>query len=142
MPVIMRMAMVVVMPMAVMMVVMSVSVTVAVIMVVMIMVGFPMMDTLLGARAAWILAEDERFDRHRHGIGGNAYLAEVDIIEIHQHDAVDDEDFARHIAIFPQHGTKRLLDLGVRGLRGLLGSAGLRGAVGFCSIVKRRTPTA
>src|SRR5713226_2191095 len=52
------------------------------------------MQPLAGPRPARILAEYERLDGDRHGVRRHADAAEVDIVEVHQHDAVDDQDFA------------------------------------------------
>jgi hypothetical protein len=55
----------------------------------MIMGMLAVVQPLARPRSARILAEHERFDRDRHGIGRHADAAEIDIVEIPQHDAVD-----------------------------------------------------
>ncbi len=50
--------------------------------VVMIMPMMVMMEPMLPARLARILAEDQGFDRHRHGVGRHADASEIDIIEV------------------------------------------------------------
>ena len=55
-----------------------------------------MMDYFLSPRAARIFTEDEGFDRHRHSERGNAHLAQINIIKVHQHHAINDKDFAHH----------------------------------------------
>ena len=57
-----------------------------------------MMQPLARTRAARVFAEHERFDGHRHGVGRHADAAEIDIVEIPQHHAVDDQKFARRRA--------------------------------------------
>ena len=84
--------MVVVMVMlTVIMVVMVMTVTMAVI-VSMIMVV--MMDSLVRTAALWAFAEDERLDRNWYGVGGHADAAEIDIVEVAQHHAVDGQELA------------------------------------------------
>ena len=53
-----------------------------------------MMDNLFGARPARILAKDERFDGDRHSERGNAHFAKINVIKVHQHDAIDDQNLA------------------------------------------------
>src|SRR5262245_20115492 len=53
-----------------------------------------MMDALMRAAAARVLVEQQRFDRHRHGIGRHADAPEVDIVEIAQHHAIDGQNLA------------------------------------------------
>src|SRR5262249_54869744 len=51
-------------------------------------------QALQGPRSVRVLAEDQRLDRDRHGVRRHADAAEIDVVEVHQRDAVDDEDFA------------------------------------------------
>ena len=67
-----------------------------------------MMDALMRAAAARILAEHERFDRDRHGIGRHADAAEIDIVEIPQHDAVDDEKIALDVKLVAKEMPERV----------------------------------
>ena len=71
------------------------------------------MDDFLRARAARIFAEHQRLDRHRDGERRHPHLAEIDVIEIHQHHAVDDEDFALDAKFFPQERPEGLGDVAV-----------------------------
>ena len=66
------------------------------------------MQPLRGPRSARILAEDQRLDGHRHGVGGQPDAPKIDVVEIHQHDAVDHQDFALDAEFFPQDGAERL----------------------------------
>ena len=86
-----------------------------------VMLVLVMMQPLARARAARILAEHQRLDGHRHGIGRHADAAEIDVIEIPQHHPVDDQELAfdmkllaqdvaervRHVAV--EHNEERLL---------------------------------
>ncbi len=65
------------------------------------------------ARAMRIVAEHQRFDRDRNGVGREADTPEIDIVEIHQHHAVDAENLALHPAVFPQDRAQRLRDIAV-----------------------------
>src|ERR1700722_132312 len=66
------------------------------------------MQPLARPRAARVLAEDERLDRHRHGVGRHADAAEVDVVEVPQHDAVDDEKLAGDAELVAQDVAGRL----------------------------------
>src|ERR1700733_7162821 len=73
------------------------AVVMAVIMVVMmVMTVFVLMmvQPLARPRPARILVEHQRFDGDRHGIGRHADAAEIDIVEIPQHHAIDDQTLA------------------------------------------------
>src|SRR5215204_4038867 len=75
----------------------------------------------LAARQPRVLAEHQRFDHYRHGHRRQPDAAEVDIIEVPEHDAIDTQDFAldieflaqdraeslRHVAV--EHDVERLL---------------------------------
>jgi hypothetical protein len=56
----------------------------------MLIVMLMMMDALARPRPARIFAEHQRFDGHRHGVGRHTDAAEIDVVEIPQHDAIDD----------------------------------------------------
>jgi hypothetical protein len=86
MPVIMTMVMVVI-------VVVAVPVTM-VMTVRMIMVMIVMVQPLARPWPARVLVEDERFNGDRHRIGRHADTAEIDIVEVPQHHAVDDQKLA------------------------------------------------
>ena len=96
------------------MVMSAVPVVVIMVMVVpMVVVMVMVMQPLARPRAARVLAEDQRFDRHRHRVGRHADPAEIDIVEVHQHDAVDDEDFARRPRAPRAGGAERLRHVAV-----------------------------
>src|SRR5580698_3977341 len=67
-----------------------------------------MMQPLAGPWPTRVLAEYERLDGDRHRVGRHADAAEVDVVEIHQDDAVDHQDFARDIELFAQDRAERL----------------------------------
>ena len=86
MPVIVMVIMVVIMTMRVRVVMMGVAVG----MIVIVVLGV-MMDALrLGGGR--VFAEYQRFDGDRHGVGRHADAAEIDVVEIAQHHAVDGQD--------------------------------------------------
>src|SRR5690348_14509571 len=58
---------------------------------VMVVIMVMMVQPLARARAARILAEHQRLDGHRNGIGGIADAAEIDVVEVPQDYAVDCE---------------------------------------------------
>src|SRR6266568_4500916 len=101
-----RAVVMVVMMMAVIMVVMTVTMAVIVrtIMVV-------VMDALMRPAALRAFAEDERLDRDWHGVGGHADAAEIDVVEVAQHHAVDREDLALDQQLLAQNRAKRLRDI-------------------------------
>src|SRR6516164_1518962 len=66
-----------------------------------------MMQPLAGPRPTRVLAEDQRLDGDRHGVRRHADAAEIDIVEVHQDNAVDDQDLARHIKLFAQDRAQR-----------------------------------
>src|ERR1700686_3392251 len=103
-----------------MMVIMRVMVTMTMIVVmvmpmrmVMVMLVIVMMQPLARTRAARILAEDERLDGHRHRVGRIADAAEIDVVEIPQHHAVDDEELAPDIHLVAQDVAERLRHVAV-----------------------------
>src|SRR5712691_2851736 len=57
---------------------------------------------------ARVLAEHQRLDGDRHGVGRHADAAEIDVVEVHQGDAVDHQDLARHIELLAQNRAERL----------------------------------
>src|SRR6266403_1845155 len=69
----------------IMIVMMVVIVAVSMIMIMMMIVPvLVMMNPLVRAAAARIFAEQQRLDRHRHGVGRHADAAEIDVVEIAQ----------------------------------------------------------
>src|SRR3954470_5966187 len=60
-----------------------------------------------------ILVEEQRLHRYRHRAGGQPDPAEIDVIEVEQRNAVDDEDLALHAALLAQDRAQRLRDVGV-----------------------------
>src|SRR3972149_4817790 len=106
------------------MVVVMMPVTIAMIMgmrMVVVMVVLVMMESLTWAWTSRVLAEDQGLDRHRHRIRRHPDRAEIDVVEIPENDAVDDQDVAfdmllltencaqrlRHVTV--EHDVKRLL---------------------------------
>ena len=85
---------------------MAVTVTVGVIIVVMV-------DTLRRPAALHLLAEHQRLDGDRHGVGRHADTAEVDVVEIAQHHAVDAKDLALDQELLAQDRAERLRDVAV-----------------------------
>src|SRR5215470_8768969 len=73
-----------------------------------------MMQPLAGPRPPRVLAEDQRLDGDRHGVGRHADAAEIDVVEVHQDDAVDNQDVARNIKLFAQDGPKSLRHVAVQ----------------------------
>src|SRR6185369_7422224 len=107
--------MVVVMVMlTVIMVVMVMTVTMAVIVpVIMSMIMVVMMDSLVRTAALWAFAEDERLDRNWYGVGGHADAAEIDIVEVAQHHAIDRQNFALDQKLLAQDRAERLGDIAI-----------------------------
>src|SRR5262245_59475270 len=95
------MAMMMIMRMAVMMVMVPVRMAVAIIVVM-------VMDTLRRTSALHLLAEYQRLDGDRHGIGRHADAAEVDVIEVAQQHTIDAEDLALDQEFLAQDRTQRL----------------------------------
>src|SRR5262245_52381477 len=105
----------VVMP-ATMLVMVSVTMVVTVVMI-MVMMPVPMIvvvDALVWAAAARVLAEHQRLDRHRHGVGRHADAAEIDIVEVPQHHAVDRENLALDQEFLAQDRAERLRDVAIK----------------------------
>ena len=63
---------------------------------------------------ARIFAEHQRFDRDRHGIGRHADAAEIDIVEVPQHHAVDDQQVAANVAFVAKEMPERVRDIAVQ----------------------------
>src|SRR5438876_1312176 len=103
-----RAVVMVVVMMAVIMVMVVMTVTMAVIMR---MIMVVMMDALVRPAALWAFAEDERLDRDWYGVGGHANAAEIDVVEVAQHHAVDREDLALDQQLLAQDRAKRLRDI-------------------------------
>src|SRR5205085_8973002 len=96
------------------MMVMVVAVTMRMVMVVVvIMAVIVVMIVAMRMRAARILGEHQRLDRHRHGERRHAHAPEVDVIEIPQDDAVDREHLAADAPFVPQERADRLRDVAV-----------------------------
>jgi hypothetical protein len=114
------MVMVVMMPMVVMMamvvmimaVPMIVPVTLRMSMVV-IVIMIMMMQALPWPGTARIFAEHQRFDRHRHRKRGHSNATEIDIVEIPQHYAVDDQELAFDAELVAQDVAERLRHVAV-----------------------------
>src|SRR5262249_30100637 len=91
-------------PMAV---ILTVPMTVRMNMVV-IVVLIMMMQALPRPGTARVFGEHQRFDRHRHCIRGHANATEIDVIEIPQHHAVDDQELAFDAKLVAQDVAERL----------------------------------
>src|SRR6478672_8778742 len=72
-----------------------------------------MMDALVRAAAARVFAEQQRLDRDRHGERRHPDAAEIDVVEIAQHHAVDGQDLALDQQFLAQNRPKRLGDVAV-----------------------------
>lgn len=72
-----------------------------------------MMDALVRPARARVLAEYQRLDGHRHRVGRQPDLAEVDVVEIAQDHAVDGEDFALDQQFLAQDGAQGLRHVAV-----------------------------
>src|SRR5882672_9595221 len=62
---------------------------------------------------ARVLAEHQRLDRDRHGLRGHADAPEIDVVEVPQDYAVDDEDLALDADLVPQDRAQGLSDVTV-----------------------------
>ncbi len=80
---------------------------------IMIVVMIMVMQTLARPRPARVFVEHQRFDGDRHGVGRHADAAEIDIVEIPEHHAVDDENFARDVKFIAQDVAERLRHVAV-----------------------------
>jgi len=98
-----RAVVMVVMMMAVIMVVMTVTMAV-----IMRMIMVVMMDALVRAAALRAFAEHERLDGDWYGVGGHPDAAEIDIVEVAQHHAVDRENLALDQKLLAQDRAERL----------------------------------
>src|SRR6266705_2700029 len=95
---------------AVVMVVVMMAVTMAVIMR---MIMIVMMDALVRPAALWAFTEHERLDRDWYGVGGHADAAEIDVVEVAQHHAVDREDLALDQQLLAQDRAECLRDIAI-----------------------------
>src|SRR5215831_15471719 len=77
------------------------------------MVLVVMMDALVRTAALRVLAEHQRLDGDRYGVGRHADAPEVDIVEVAQHHAVDGEDLALDQEFLAQDRAQRLGDVAV-----------------------------
>src|SRR5712691_12428828 len=79
----------------------------------MIMRVIMMVKALERPAAPRVLAEHQRFDRHRHGIGRHPDASEVDVVEVAQHHAVDRQNFALDLELLAQDRAQGLSDVAV-----------------------------
>jgi len=103
-------------PLVIVVMVVSVTVMMMLMIIMMMMMIVPvimMMNALGRAAASRILAEHQRFDRHRHGIGRHPDASEIDVVEVAQHHAVDREDLARDLELLAQDRSQGLRDVAV-----------------------------
>src|ERR1700704_5010423 len=77
------------------------------------MIVIMMVQPLARTGPARILAEDQRLDGHRHREGRIADAAEINIVEVPQHHAVDHQELARHPHLVPQDVAERLRHVAV-----------------------------
>src|SRR5689334_6724736 len=100
-----------------MMVVMTVTVVAMAVIVAMAMVVgmimVVMMDALVRATALRAFAEHERLDGDRYGVGRHADAAEVDVVEVAQHHAVDRQDLALDQQLLAQDRAERLRNIAI-----------------------------
>ena len=71
------------------------------------------LDTFLPAGGARIFREQQGLDRHRHREGGQADLAEVDIVEIAQADPVEDQKVVFESELVAEHAAEGQGDVAV-----------------------------
>ena len=72
------------------------------------MIMLVVVQALVRSRAARVFVEHQRFDGDRHRVGRHADAAEVDVVEIPQHHAVDHQELAFDIKLVAQDMTERL----------------------------------
>ena len=77
------------------------------------MIMLAVMQTLPRPRTARVFAEHQRFDRDRHGVGRHADPAEIDIVEVPQHHAVDDQ-IAANVAFVAKKMSERVRHVAVQ----------------------------
>ena len=107
--VIVRMIMVVRMAMAVMVrMTMLVGVRVVMLMIIVVMV-----QSLARTRTTRVFVKHQRLDRHRHRVGRHADPTQVDIVEVPQHHAIDDQQLAVDLQLFAQDVAERLRHVAV-----------------------------
>src|SRR5215472_5382066 len=82
--------------------------------VLMTMIVLAVMQTLARPRTTRVFAEHQGFDRDRHGVRRHADTAEIDIVEIPQHDAVDDQKLAGNVAFVTKEMGERLRHVAVQ----------------------------
>src|SRR3954454_4242795 len=71
------------------------------------------MDALVRAPALWAFAEDQRLDGDWYGVGRHADAAEIDIVEVAQHHAIDRQDLALDQKLLAQDRAERLGDIAI-----------------------------
>src|SRR5262245_43666864 len=101
---VMMVVIVVMMVMAVTM--MTMAVTVGMIMVV-------MMDTLMRTAALRAFTEHKRLDGDWYGVGGHADAAEIDVVEVAQHHAINGQDLAVDQKLLAQDRAERLGNIAI-----------------------------
>ena len=77
------------------------------------MVVFAVVQALARPWTARIFAEHQRFDRDRHGVGRHADAAEIDIVEVPQHHAVDDQKIAANVTFVAEKMPERVRHVAV-----------------------------
>ena len=72
------------------------------------------MGMILQMRVTGVLAENQRLDRYRHGVGRQADASEIDVVEIPQRNAVDHQEFACDLHLFAQDSAEGLGNVAVK----------------------------
>ena len=78
------------------------------------MIMLAVVQALARPWTARIFAEHQRFDRDRHGVGRHADAAEIDIVEVPQHYAVDDQKVAANAAFVAKEMPERVRHVAVQ----------------------------
>src|SRR5262249_61195596 len=78
-----------------------------------VMVVIVMMDALVRPSALRHLAEHQRLDGYWYGVGRHADAAEVDVVEVAQHHAIDRQDLALDQELLAQDRAQGLRDVAV-----------------------------
>ncbi len=104
------MTMLMIMVRMMMMVIMTVAVTVMVLMILGMLVPLTLVADV---RVAWILAENQRLDRYRNRLRRQPHAAQINVIEIPQHHAVDHQKLIGDVQFIAQNCAQRLRNIAV-----------------------------
>ena len=83
--------------------VMIVMMVMLMVVVMMLMVVVMIVQVRVTVGCARVFGEYQRLDRDRHGLRRHAYAPEIDVIEVLQGHAIDDEQLAHHLHFFAQN---------------------------------------